>query len=393
MNAITLPSNCTYRTLVTTLAENAVFTSDWNKLPLIFPDNCFISTGAISFLCSWGLELLRTDRRITVVGRTRTTQYLSRMNLFRHLGIEYEETYERHSEVGRFIPLHLIDSSDAVLPAVEAIADLILHQFEDARNFLPAVEWAVCEIVDNIRIHSETPVPGAVCAQYFPERHRLDVGVCDMGRGIKASLAESYDLFSHGDAVTKALERGVTRNKEVGQGNGLAGSLEIAKANQGAFRIWTGNCLYDCTIARFHVFEAELPGTGLSLSLNTLQPVQLSSLFIGDSSWSYVDAECERIEEQGCLRIADECEHTGGREPARRLRYKILNLLPDYDGPLPLDFSNIQSASSSFFDELLGRLILRLGKDRFAQSIRVQNLSPELKDMANVVIHQRLESE
>ena len=80
-------------------------------------------------------------------------------------------------------------------------------------------------------------------------------------------------------------------------------------------------------------------------------------------------------------------------EPARQLRYKILNLMPDYEGPFPLDFAGIESASSSFLDELLGRLVLRLGHERFAQSIRVQNLTPELKDMANVVIHQRLESE
>ena len=38
------------------------------------------------------------------------------------------------------------------------------------------MELAVNEIVDNILIHSETPVPGAVCAQYFPRMHRLDNG-------------------------------------------------------------------------------------------------------------------------------------------------------------------------------------------------------------------------
>ena len=43
-------------------------------------------------------------------------------------------------EPGDF-PLHLIDSDRAVKPAVDAIADLILHQFEDAREFLPALEF------------------------------------------------------------------------------------------------------------------------------------------------------------------------------------------------------------------------------------------------------------
>jgi len=97
---------------------------------------------------------------------------------------------------------------------------VILHQFDNARAFLPALEWAGNEVIDNILLHAESRVPGTVSAQYFPKMHRLDIGICDMGRGIKASLQEAMFLWSHGDAVTKALGRGVTRNPTVGQGNG-----------------------------------------------------------------------------------------------------------------------------------------------------------------------------
>jgi hypothetical protein len=86
---------------------------------------------------------------------------------------------------------------------------VVLHHFDNARDFFPALEWAVNDVVDNITIHSQTPVPGVACAQFFPETHRVEIGICDMGRGIRASLSERYELWSHDDAITKALERGV----------------------------------------------------------------------------------------------------------------------------------------------------------------------------------------
>ena len=393
MKAVELPRHCSYHALITTLVERGAFSSEWKKLSLKVGKGCHVTVGAIAFLCTWGLELQRNGRSITFVGYGGTLQYLARMNLFRVLGIDYKENFTRHAAVGRFISLYLIDSDKAVKPAVDAIADLVIHQFENARDFLPALEWSVNEVVDNIRIHSETPVPGAVCAQYFPKKYRLEVGVCDMGKGVKASLEESFELFSHGDAVTKALERGVTRNASVGQGNGLAGSLAIARANEGVFRLWTGDCIYSSTDGdgSFRLFPAEIPGTGVSLSMNTTRPVRLSTLFIGDSDWGYMDVECERIESEDGLRVTDECDHVGGREPARRLRYKIMNLLPDYDGSFPLDFTGVERPSSSFLDELLGRLALRLGESEFRRRIRIVNVTPEIESMANVVIHQRLE--
>jgi len=78
-----------------------------------------------------------------------------------------------------------------------------LRQFDNAREFL----------------HSETPVPGVVCAQYFPKRHKLDIAVCDWGRGIQASMKPVLEPWEGvGDAVKKAVQRGVTRDPEVGQG-------------------------------------------------------------------------------------------------------------------------------------------------------------------------------
>ena len=95
-------------------------------------------------------------------------RYLARMDLHEHLGVAYDAG-RRQSEVGGFLPLRLIAGDDAVFGTVNAICDLVLHQFENAPEFIPTLEWAANEIIDNILIQ----VPGAVCAQYFHRKHLL----------------------------------------------------------------------------------------------------------------------------------------------------------------------------------------------------------------------------
>ena len=126
------------------------------------------------------------------------------------------------------------------------------------------------------------------------------------------------------------------------------------------------------------------------MSLNTTCPVRLSDTFIQDSAYTYIEAESDRIAEYGGLRVRDECVHTGTRGTASGLRREVLALLPDLDGKLRLDFSGIERASSSFLDELLGRLVAVLGPEVFHSRIRVMNAPQGVVDAANVVIAQRL---
>jgi anti-anti-sigma regulatory factor len=78
------------------------------------------------------------------------------------------------------------------------------------------------------------------------------------------------------------------------------------------------------------------------------------------------------------------------RGPAQRLRERVLLRLAQQTAPVRIDFEGVASASSSFLDELLGRLANQLGLTAFRQRIRVTGLSETLSRMANVVINQRL---
>ena len=363
------------------------------KITLKFPESCFLETSAIALLTSWLLTQKLAGHEIEIEGCSSVLGYLARMNFYRALDLK-EPEHHRKPEDGRFIPILLINGEEDVFQAVNDIVDMVLQQFDDARKFLPAFEWAVNEIVDNIFIHSQTKSPGVVCAQLFPNKQRLDIAICDSGIGLRGSLGGSFDINSDEEALRKAIERGVTRDKNIGQGNGMAGSLEILKKNEGTISVWSGTATYKMDHGKEVgiVNGQNIPGTGVSMSFDLTKPVSLGDTWIGAEGWSYIDAEAERVSEHGIV-IKDVCNHTGSRPPATRIRRKILTLLPEIEGALKIDFEGVTSISSSFLDELLGRLNAELGNDKFNEKIIVAGLSDLHKNMANNVIAQRLASD
>ena len=392
MAIIKLPEHCGHRSVINALDEQGLFADHPEKIAIHLPDSSFVYPSAIGFLGAWGVyERNRHGTQLVITGDENSRRYLSRMDLMAALESPFTEDFERKPAAGRFLPVTLVDDDNSAKYAVDSICDLVLHQFEDPRPFLPALEWAVSEITDNILIHSESETPGIVCAQYFDTKHRLGVAIVDCGRGLKASLQESMHVWSHGDAISKAIKRGVTRDSDVGMGNGLAGTLEIARVNGGDFKLWSGNVSLHYKGGKDQGFteHAEVPGTGIYLSLDTRRPVNLAETFIeGEATASnYIIAQVEA----GGLRVVDEVEHTGSRRPATHLRRKIHTLLAESTEPLTLDFGGITRASSSFLDELLGRLVKEMGVEEFQKRVKVINASPQLAAMANVVIQQRME--
>ncbi len=363
------------------------------QVTLRFCGRCFLPMSTIALLTTWAMGVTARGGRISVEWAGRAPYYLERMDFFRRCGVELPRELPRRNERGRFIPLQLVDDERSAQRACDAICDLVLSQFDNAAAFLPAMEWAVYEVLDNIWLHAETPTPGVIVAQYYPKPPvRLEIAVCDFGRGIRASLGESLPLGSHEEAIRRAVQRGVTRNQAIGQGNGLAGSLAIMGANGGEFCLWSGDYFYrqrantDASVP----LATTVPGTGVFFCMKPEHPVDLSDTFIGDCDWSYLDALASRTTTDGGIRVAEECINFGTRATAGALRRRVQSILPVMEEPLVLDFAGVERASSSFLDELLGRLMYGLGEEGFRSQIQIINLAPRLMDMANVVIHQRL---
>jgi hypothetical protein len=297
------------------------------------------------------------------------------------------------------LPLSPIATEEQQFQAVDAICAIALAAVDNAAAFIPALEWLANEILGNILTHAAAETPGLVCAQYRPKQQRFDIGICDMGRGLLGSLQPTFpEVRSYGQAIDRAIERGVTRDPAIGQGNGMAGSYEIVRLNGGTYQIWTGDVVYELNKGKRRPGFQSMPavfGTGVMFSLDTSKPVDLASTWIASATGAeclFLNTQTEAASDSG-LNVAAECLHTGGRAPGKLLRRKIQGLLPAMDGePMILDFSGVKSAASSFLDELLGRLADEdpRGQAVFDGPVRIQGMNPTVQAMANVVVAQRL---
>jgi hypothetical protein len=190
--------------------------------------------------------------------------------------------------------------------------------------------------------------------------------------------------------------------------------LEIVRKNGGDLQIWTGDALYRVVRGDIKGFVQmpTVPGTGVAFSLDTRVPVDLRDTWIAALGAAFLPAQAvdtansldsvtpvgagatDASSESARVRIiaiARECDSTVMRGPAQRLRERISQELLEYSAPLTLDFSAVKDATSSFLDELLGRLAREMGSDAFHKRLVIVGMSELIERMANVVIQQRLE--
>ena len=70
---------------------------------------------------------------------------------------------------------------------------------------------------------------------------------------------------------------------------------------------------------------------------------------------------------------------TATREAGAFLRNDILNIITRTKAGIVLDFAGVKTVSSSFVDELIAKLVLRLGIVGFNQVIRIINMNDNVK--------------
>jgi hypothetical protein len=154
----------------------------------------------------------------------------------------------RHYEPSRFkgftsMPATQLKGPDQQHMVVDGIVDTILGAIPGMKRAdFAAFEWAINELTDNVLTHSESQIGGLVQVSTFQKnRKRAEFVVADAGIGIPASLRQSYlDISSDTEALDRAIREGVTRDKSLGQGNGLFGSWQICNLCEGHFQVDSG---------------------------------------------------------------------------------------------------------------------------------------------------------
>lgn len=302
-------------------------------------------------------------------------------------------------------PIHMpalrYQTSDEQHRLVDDILNKILGSITGFnRSHFKAIEWSVNEITDNVLVHSESPHGGLIQLTAMKNTKKIEFVVCDSGMGIPKSLQSSGLLIgSDVDALAKAIEQGVTRDKSIGQGNGLYGSYQIAVKSGANFSLHSGNAtLYYAAKTGMHTRKEHihLPGTVVVCGIDYTQPLLLEeALNIKSRGYSPVDMIELKYEATADGNIEfilkNESRSFGSRPAGTPVRKKLKNLVSFLDGnKVVVDFQDIHLVSSSFADEVFGKLFLELGPLEFSTKIELRSIDPIVKLLVEKAIIQRM---
>lgn len=302
------------------------------------------------------------------------------------------------------VPATLYATPQEQYQAVNRIVNAILGAIPDiGRNDFAALEWAINEITDNVLVHSQSPIGGLVQVSTFQRnRKRVSFIVADAGIGIPASLKGGHpEITSDVDALDKAIREGVTRDKSIGQGNGLFGSYQICSHSKGFFQVdsghgklrFDGKAKHGLTVTTENVpYDGTLVVAEIDFSVPDLLEEALQFNGRKHSPVDFVEMHYESpTAEQVIFKVSAESNSFGSRIAGTPLRTKLTNLArmcPNQQ--IIIDFSDIALISSSFADELVGKLFVEQGPLAFMSRFKMAGISPTVQQLIDRAISQRI---
>jgi hypothetical protein len=164
--------------------------------------------------------------------------YMTRMRLYRRLGMNVDYPFVEHDPSGRFQELVEIADIGAVNKTSNALAEIVRTQNRAIPvQSINSVCSTLSELIDNVFHHAQSPINAIVCAQTYPLQRSIELAIVDCGRGFRRSLDDnpqyqgSYATAS--EAIGLAMQRRVTCSPERNTGEGLYFTRELVKLNRG----------------------------------------------------------------------------------------------------------------------------------------------------------------
>lgn len=372
-------------------------TIDFRNVKKVFADGMLPIICTIDELKELGVKvkvILPTDNEIRRLFRSVNWAHFLSPEQFD----KSESTYDRHLVTRRF------ENLEEQQKAVNDFMDVVLRTMTISKDIISGLEWSINEITDNVLNHSDSKHGGIIQASTHHKENKILFAVADSGRGILKSMQEGFpNLRTELDAIGEAIKAGVTRNPKIGQGNGLAGSLRVTTMTGGSFEILSGNGRLTITKNKTHkkiMKKAKYNGTLVSGEINIVDDFSISEALSFDKFSNHfpldiVDLKYE-MEDSDCLflKMKDESSGFGTRKSGLQIRRKILNLLKAKQGfPIIIDWEGIPVISSSFADELMGKLFLEMGAMTFSSFVKNRNMELLIKNLLDKAVAQRLTQE
>lgn len=349
------------------------------------------------------IALVRDYRKQGVSFELRQPEAASAKNIFHNANWAHliDDTKHAPTTFDRegHLPASSFTNSNEQTAAVDKIMSMILKVVPLQRKQLGALEWSVSEISDNVLNHSQSAAGGVIQASTITAsgRQMVEFVVADAGIGIKRSLGENKD----DRALERAIQEGVTRNPATNQGNGLYGTYRVSTLSKGRFELYSAHASLiadgEPAVSRTNMSKSLFPGTVVlcRVGCDDEKLIENALMFKGklhQPGFDYIEKQYEAPNDDAFVfRMKDECVSFGSREAGIGTRVLIENLMraePTYI--LVIDFSEVAMISSSFADEVFGRLFVALGPTAFMSRIRFQNIDGPVRAVLDRSISQRM---
>ena len=132
----------------------------------------------------------------------------------------------------------------------------------------------VFEVYQNAVFHSESELGVFVCGQFFPQQHRLDFSIADIGIGIRETVRRYFEnpRINSLPALKWALEPYHTTKRGPHPGGlGLEFLQQFARLNKGKIQIASRFAFYELNSDEeiFERMTTDFPGTAVTIEINT----------------------------------------------------------------------------------------------------------------------------
>lgn len=299
----------------------------------------------------------------------------------------------------RNLPATQFKTPDEQYSAVDKSIEILLGSLPGIdKNRIKALEWAINEITGNVLDHAGSDVGGILQVSSFPAKNRVEFYVCDHGMTIPKSLRSGRpDISDDPTALHRAIEEGVTKDKSTNQGNGLFGTYQCCAVSSGEFDIISGNAMLRHKPGQLNVSRNPIPFNGTyvraSIGYKYDKLLETALVFKGkahDPGFDYIERKYEDDKQWINLIVAEQISDFGSRPAGRFAFNKIENLMDNRSTPVILDFKGVRLISSSFADEVFGKLFVKLGPIAFNQLCHFRNVDQTVRLLIDRAISQRI---
>jgi anti-sigma regulatory factor (Ser/Thr protein kinase) len=208
--------------------------------------------------------------------------YLERMDFFDLVPCDVERWSVRHRTSEGFRECQRFSSLEDCTACAPRLVAAIAESCPMDRESRQALEICLEELAENVVFHAGRSASGFAVAQTFRAHSKIEVGIVDLGRGIRASLIENVDhdhLATDAEAIQAATQLGVTATPERNSGQGLFFTARLLQQNGGEMLIRSGTGrVYDGARSSSENDCVPLSGTAVALIIDTRHPLDAGAV-------------------------------------------------------------------------------------------------------------------